>query len=166
MGLCPAGSTAPPLSNSSSDCACDLGFYGSPGKCLQCPADAYCMHGTLHQCTANAASAPQSASPQSCICRPGWYGSDNQPCQPCKPGFWCTGSVSNACPQNWTSNANATRVTDCFCQDGFESVSTRDSSGYAIDICQACKGSTYCKVRPPRIRVYNARRLEPLECGP
>jgi hypothetical protein len=163
MGLCPLGSTAPPLSNSSSDCACDLGFYGSPGKCLQCPANAYCMRGTLHPCTANAASAPQSASPQSCICRPGWYGSDNQPCQPCKPGFWCTGSVSNACPQNWTSNANTTRSADCFCQDGFESVSTRDSGGYAIDVCQACTGSTYCKVRPPRVRVYNARRADPIE---
>ena len=157
MGLCPAGSTAPPISNSSSDCICDPGFYGPPASCQQCPANAYCTRGTLHECTANAASAPQSASPQSCICRPGWYGSDNQPCQPCKPGFWCTGSVSNACPQNWTSNANATRVTDCFCQDGFQSISTRDSSGNAINVCHPCVYGTYCKVRALPIPIYNAR---------
>jgi uncharacterized protein YciI len=163
MGLCPKGSAAPPLSNSSSDCVCDLGFYGPATGCRQCPANSYCMRGTLHPCTANSASAPQSASPQSCICKPGLYGADNQPCQPCKPGFWCAGGVSNACPLNWTSNANTTRPADCFCSDGFQSVSTRDSSGYAIDVCQACTGSTYCKVRSPRICVYNAHRLDPLE---
>jgi len=160
MGLCPTLSTAPPLSNSSSDCVCDLGFYGPNTNCQQCPANSYCMGGKRYSCTANAVSAPQGASPQSCFCKAGFSGINNQPCQPCRPGFWCSGGMSNACPMNWTSNANASRLSDCFCADGFQSVSTRDSSGNAIFICQACTGSTYCKVLPSQIPIYNTPFLD------
>jgi hypothetical protein len=113
------------------------------------------MESKRFNCTANAVSAPQSANPQSCFCRAGLYGIDNQPCQPCPPDFWCPGGARNPCPTNWTSNANSTRASDCYCQDGFESVSTRDSSGHAINICQACSNSTYCKVRTSPILIYN-----------
>ena len=155
MGLCPLKSTAPPLSNSSNDCVCDLGFFGPATNCQPCPANAYCTGGKIRNCTANSLSAPQSASPQSCICNPGLFGSNNQPCMPCSPGSWCSTGVSNPCPVNWTSNANATRVADCFCMDGFESVSTRDSSGNAINVCQPCVYGTYCKVRALPIPIYN-----------
>ena len=155
MGLCPPKSTAPAMSNDADDCVCDLGFYGPTSNCQQCPANSYCMGGKRFNCTANAVSAPQSANPQSCFCRAGLYGTDNQPCQPCPPGFWCPGGARNSCPTNWTSNANSTRAADCYCQDGFESVSTRDSGGHAINVCQACAISTYCKVRASPIPIYN-----------
>lgn len=164
MGLCPPKSTAPPLSNSSSDCVCDLGFYGPTSNCQQCPVNSYCMGGRRYNCTANAVSAAQSANPQSCFCKPGLYGSDNQPCQPCQPGFWCSGGASNACPMNWTSNANSSRIADCYCKDGFESVSTRDTSGNAINICQACANSTYCKVCSPPVPIYNMPLSHIPEC--
>ena len=164
MGLCPTHSAAPPLSNSSNDCVCDLGFYGPSTSCQQCPANSYCMGGRRQNCTANAVSAPQGSSPQSCFCRAGFSGVNNQPCQPCRPGFWCSGGMSNACPMNWTSNANSSQPSDCFCADGFQSVSTRDSSGNAISICQACSGSTYCKVPPSQIPIYNTPSLDSPAC--
>ncbi len=164
MGLCPPTTTAPPMSNDADDCVCNLGFYGPANNCQQCPPNSYCMGGKRFNCTANAVSPAQSANPQSCFCKAGLYGIDNQPCQSCPPGFWCPGGAQNVCPANWTSNANSSLATDCFCQDGFESVSTRDSSGHAINVCQACADSTYCKVRSSPIPIYNTPIPHTPEC--
>ena len=52
-----------------------------------------------------------------------------------------------------TSNASATRVSNCFCADGYAAVQTKTSSGTPTTACLLCAQDTYCKVRTQRIRI-------------
>ena len=158
IGMCHGNSTAPPMSNSSDACVCNPGFYGTASKgCVQCPANSFCTGGQVSTpCVANALSPIQSTSSDACYCAPGFNGTANQPCKPCGPGFWCWTGIANQCPTNWTSNATARRVTDCFCADGYQAVATKDASGNSITVCTLCAENTYCKVCTCPNRIYNA----------
>ena len=146
LSRCPENGYSPSGSSSFSDCACSPGFYGNT-TCVQCPANAFCTGAmAIQNCTPRAVSAVQSTGPAACYCEPGYYGVADTPCQACEPGTWCWTGIRNMCPLNSMSDALSTRITDCACRDGYETIVGVDSNGRDTRLCNLCAEGTYCKV--------------------
>ena len=157
LGLCPANSYAPALSDSILDCTCYPGFSGNGSvACTRCPANAFCTGGSAFDaCTPNAVSLVQSTVNASCYCDRGFYGVNNNPCVLCEQGSWCWTGIKNQCPANSASIAGSSRVSDCVCIDGYNTVYITDSNNQTSSFCTVCHGGVYCKVFHSTIPVYN-----------
>ena len=152
LNPCPTNAHSPSGASTIDDCTCLAGFYPSSGGCAQCPANAFCAGGAtpLEWCVDQAISPAQSTSADACHCRPGYAGVANAACEPCEAGTWCWTGVKNTCPTHSTSLLRSTRLDNCTCDDGYQTVYGTDGHGLVTKICAQCGASTYCKVRWPQ----------------
>jgi hypothetical protein len=138
---CQAGATAVAGSQGSAACVCKDGFHlTGAGACEICPDGSYCKGNIKNACpqwNANIATSPQGSSVvEDCYCKSGYWGRPlgvGETCEPCPPGFYCTGkridgvSQKYACPARSTTVATATTtaerstsVDDCVCEASFK----------------------------------------------
>ena len=119
---CPALSTAPMYSNSSSACECGEGYYMSGGVCLLCGYGTYSSSGAVGACTACPANSNTSSKGQAllsqCLCVPGYTGDARSKCVSCPFNSYCPGNRANytmPCPNATYSNAGASSSSQCYC---------------------------------------------------
>ena len=152
--LCPEHATSHTGSDNIMHCVCLSGYYQEPDShsCLPCLAGSYCENEAQYSCPEHTTSLELSGSSSNCICLPGYTGS---PCEACVAGTFksVNGSVAcEFCPENTFSTVQAAidvsvcedcpahshavagsdSITDCVCDEGYESFGTD-----CVPICNA-----------------------------
>jgi hypothetical protein len=141
-----------------SDCLCDTGFTGTltsmNSTCVLCGVATFkefigtagCSSCPLHSTTAVIASVP-SISKRQCLCLPGYEGTldpnTNASCAACLPNTYKNSTGTTACVacanhSSTMSHMNASSVTHCLCNKGYQGALTDANS-----ICTACVANTY-----------------------
>ena len=157
---CPAGYwSETSLASSFSACQpCAAGTYSSVvgasnrTTCLACPegrfsaAVAATSELTCQRCGSGSTSVSGAQGSAGCQCLDGYYGhyQDGASCQPCQPGFFCSGGASQPCPGQAegksTSPALSSVISQCYCRPGYFGYAYDESSGG----CQLCGPNKYC----------------------
>lgn len=117
---CPAGNYCP--ANSESPTQCPGGYYCPNNGMAEpqiCPAENYCPAGSLFPipCAENEVCPEGSESPN-----------------PCDPGYYCTRTEAIQCPPGTTSDANSSRLAQCYISGGENGTRFCDKSGICFNL--------------------------------
>jgi hypothetical protein len=151
--LCPANSTSPAGSTTSSACVCLAGFGGP--TCAACLAGTFSTGGTstapnapCNRCGDSGTgftTDPATAAPSdnACVCKPGFGGAS---CASCPANTFGTGGSTDpclACPAGTVSTPNSQSVADCktsICQAG-QQLSSGANNTQVTCVCKPGFGS-------------------------
>ena len=145
---CPAFSTSALGSTLLSQCLCSPGYTGADGgPCSACGEGKYkptTDSQACSDCPTHATSDLASTAVTDCQCNPGYTGTITSPtdtCSGCLEGEYkpSTGSdACSSCPDQATSSAASTAVTDCECIAGYTGTITTPT-----DTCSQCGPNSY-----------------------
>jgi hypothetical protein len=131
---CPPNTRSHPGANDYSQCVCVAGYYivdpsMTQASCVMCPQN--------HLCEGNQ-SVPQA-------CPSGMRSSaGSSSCDIVGPSAVSAAGVVTPCPPNSQAPPGSSRLSDCVCDDGFESVSGPDDIVLNGPTCSQCPVGFFC----------------------
>eukprot|EP00961_Rhodomonas_salina_P292535 3933019-Rhodomonas_salina.1 len=140
----------------STDCMCNMGYFGNAGgPCNECREDFWCAGDAVMKidaCPENSRSPGGARSRMDCICKHGFFASFSFSsegvfsCEGCPANHFCPMDsqigqpVLVACAMNAVSPPFSRSHLDCFCPVGYKAIGSNPSDAG----CETCSAGEFC----------------------